>query len=1356
MEEYIKIVQKKENELTENDKRILKAITDEAIIEYFVRMDLYFIKYLNIKDNIDLGDAITSYLLDFKSIIKRMYNETRTFLNSININSEYELAYQISTTNKRTNQTLWEGIEKVKNNIEKEIEKNYKITPEQKTEIENVAKYLNDDTLIELIKLDIISSLSIGKEKVIQLLEIDKKLIEHINEKILTEEMLISVIERGYVPRQEPEYIVNKIYDSYKCCELLIEKGRINLSKIKKEIIDYRLIILAIQNQKPEIIDYINNLDEYIKEVDDKKNIIYQAINNGYNINEKSSPIILSNPKYIKHAVEKGQNDALNYVYSQGINEEILTLALQNGYEINSSTSLAILNNPIYVKIIIDKGQYNVVNYVTEKVLNEEILTLAINKGYKVDYNTSKIITNNPNCIRYAIKNGLPNSINYAEGQGFTDENFYLAIQEGYAKLSNCIALMSNRIKEPKYIRVVLENGYADTIDLIEQSLITRELVKIALSKGYKNISNLKVKKIILEDIELLKQIIENGRKKIIDELEDKEIIEKLFYFSLNEGYMISDSSSHIIRSNPDYIKAAIEKGQKKAILYAHGEANNIELLKLCLQEINGYEQSSEEFLKYINQITKKNFQNYQQFLHINKLLYDLLFELGKYKLISTDLKFEEALFKIKELLKVTRISGMNIDFNSIIEMDIEQIQKFKTKVWKEFSSHRVFTQDANTKRALVEVIAIYGLFYDDKDVNKRCELLRKLINKVPNRFNYIDYEKIIEKKPALKELMTKVSGIKYKLKQNVEIPTILLEYSKYLKSELDEKDYHFLKKLVPNGRTGSEMNKFLKNNYEEFEDIYYIIDNSKINKDNIRDINDTIFSVDIKGELTYDSLHRLFSGCRQEYNSEFFEFLINNISFILYDSLNQKDLKEIQTNFEKIKANNNNSESVPYGLALNYLTNICFENIKFGYESFAEEAKAAGITSQRRYDYYQKLYEEMKTIKFTSLPNYKKEFEFENNGKITKFRARRLRKDEALGLFVGEKNYTNCCQVFDDAGEECNRHSALSPDGGVFITEIYINGTWKLLTQSWDWTNEGVYCHDNIEATNLFKEAPEALRKIVSQMYSDHANSIISISENTVKEYIMKLEKQKNISLETKNEIKQRVLRQAIKLVTVGVGCDDLQVGKYFKEQCPKPRGPKNYDGYRDSRYQLIISGKEKELIPESTEYQSIPLYREEARRIQKIEKGGNITSHTLRKIYDIKTKNGENNYIDETKSFGENIKIIENKYGIEIDKLSIIIGDDWYIIYNLDNETLSILDLGTETPIVAEDKYQQECEIKKALYKIINENPNRIISIPLNNSTKDIYIEMLKTGIIEEHEISNNFIKIKAKSDMGIKLKL
>lgn len=708
----------------------------------------------------------------------------------------------------------------------------------------------------------------------------------------------------------------------------------------------------------------------------------------------------------------------------------------------------------------------------------------------------------------------------------------------------------------------------------------------------------------------------------------------------------------------------------------------------------------------YANSILKKKYNNITEFLS-NPYIKGIVV---KNRIISS----ENAIIKFKNLFYKMR-KDFNVEPRLFERLSLKTTEKFNLKIWNKiypifFFAH-FHTDTSDMQEAFSELIEIFGLFEKDFNQGKRLEnfinLFSKKFYKLTNdQCNDLLFHADIE----IDNLYTQTNTNYLVLKNNIEIPQ---KFSIYLKKELNEEMIKKIKKL--SGTYGKQINDFIKENYvpkmvEEFK--------LKDEKELDEATNLIIFKRDLNGLINYSSLHRMFDGCKKEYNEEFYNFIMDNLIFILNDEKLQSNLKNIQAKFSAIKShylNTSGTKNITLKQAIDYLENETFEYHDGNYE-LSQDVKKAGVSSQNTFDYYQRVFENNDTRQLSSL--VKRSNIYEIDGYTIK--AELLRRDDSFAMLVGETNYTNCCQVFGGVGHNCMAHATNSNDGGIFVTRLLKDNKWILLTQSWDWQNNNVYCHDNIEATSYLKNNPN-LKKIVAKIYELDGKYIIEKSKQEVEKYIKARKKiiEKSLSNNKEKELQElRSLeaREIIRVVTTGSDNDDLELSNYFSKKIDVNNDqlingrtftlqnfqPVDYnssqvyfnneeDAYTDSSTtQYIIAGSIEELCVGKLE-PLVPLYRDERRIF--LEQGENIRNYTTQKIKNI-----------EKIAFPQEMYTHQNETTDCFEDYNIYLGEDWYLIYEeYDDNFIYIHDLAKIKPALEDEISIQNQEIMNVIYDLV-----------------------------------------------------
>ena len=724
-------------------------------------------------------------------------------------------------------------------------------------------------------------------------------------------------------------------------------------------------------------------------------------------------------------------------------------------------------------------------------------------------------------------------------------------------------------------------------------------------------------------------------------------------------------------------------------------------------------------------------------YLYANSILKDKYFDFNIFldnyyidRVINSDLIYKkDAILKFKNLFYKLR-KNFNISHALFKTLSLEETEKFDYKIWNQIGNLLDVT-DTEMAEAVSEMIAIFGLFENDNGARGRLQ-------------DYIDFVKnrnvIFTSNDIMSDYTKPVSYTYCQLKSGVVIPE---EFNIDLTPTLTEKEMKNVKKLT--GNYGKRINDFVKENYETIHTVGYKVEGNPVFYENGNFVN-------------YSTLHTMFDGCDKKFDIDFYNFFMKYIDTILKKEVYQRRVKDIQKDFQDIKAYyklHAGTDNVTLKQAINYIENKQFDNVHAGNMEFAEDVKKAGVVNQEAFEYYQKIYELNDKRKLTSL--VKRSNIYEING--FRIKTELLRKDDSFSMLVGETNYTNCCQIFGGIGHNCLAHAVNSDDGGIFVTKLVTDEGEILLTESWDWQNNNIYCHDNIEGTPYLKNN-EALYDVVAKAIELDALEIIRKSKEEVEKYIIERRKKIERSLFSNEEKDEKLEglaelenREVIRLVTVGAGNSDLYLSDYYTNTINVANTnifnhqvftlshfqPVNYnhtqvyfnpekDAYSDADdTQYIIAGSVEELSLGKLE-PLVPIYRDERRIIE--ESKEDIRDYTLSKMKKM-----------EEKVYPKDMQQYTNDDSLE--DSHIILGEDWYLVYEeVDNNSICISDLVRIEPELDNEKGIQNKEIINSLNSLL-ETYDIIESDLKEDSSYLLYLMNKKLGYIEQigEDISYSF---------------
>jgi len=239
--------------------------------------------------------------------------------------------------------------------------------------------------------------------------------------------------------------------------------------------------------------------------------------------------------------------------------------------------------------------------------------------------------------------------------------------------------------------------------------------------------------------------------------------------------------------------------------------------------------------------------------------------------------------------------------------------------------------------------------------------------------------------------------------------------------------------------------------------------------------------------------------------------------------------------------------------------------------------------------------------------------------GKIGDFTYKILDLKDFMALIVGYLSH--CCFTVGGVSYSALKHSMKSNNGRTFV--VYYQG--KFLTQSWVWRNGDVVCFDSVEAGSLSHSVYKDDIKLVD-VYKKAANEILDISK------------------------KSEDIIQQIKVVTVGKSDYIFNNLELLKGDVPKPLEKDVY--VYDSSEQMILAGS----MPYNVRYGVVGIKYKDPRKKVRI----------INEINDID--------IDLLDELTLNINSLRYQfYGEEslvclTDYQKIILGEDWYILFNKD----------------------------------------------------------------------------------------
>ena len=592
----------------------------------------------------------------------------------------------------------------------------------------------------------------------------------------------------------------------------------------------------------------------------------------------------------------------------------------------------------------------------------------------------------------------------------------------------------------------------------------------------------------------------------------------------------------------------------------------------------------------------------------------------------TRDSYYNNAFKKLETLYSKTRMGSLP-NLAVFKRLNTEMCEKFDVTTWNRLLQNPLFDHNDETKQALVEIIAMAGLFEDDPYAETRRKQVIDLFSRLEYPISEDDIKRVIdtEDKGFIDSHFDAVTIKEYRLRKGVSIPddmeqklsNTLIEsqmnrirrktgtsgsevtkflspylqtengwvlrhginitpFANYLKREMTNKEYQ---EVLTSPNTPVTVINFL-NPYEEVTKTGYVV-KKDLPAEERKKVEKMIFSSTLDHRYTFDTIHSLFDGLVLEYDPDFYQFFLDNQDLILASPYNRSFFKEVRKSFKKIKryyAEHGGNMNPDYEDMVEFIES---GNIvpAFGNEEFLQDFKNSTY-NRSNYEAYEKLLEITRKRTTTTVPRHEKIYEYvAPDGTKYQVMVKVLRADDPFNLLVGESKLTDCCQKIGGEGHKCLEHAATSQNGGILATYLIVDGVPSMLTQSWFWTNESKACLDNVEATGLIKKASRKKKELYKEIATfgirKACEDIMVSSREQLNAYIEEkasIIRNSSLSDEEKEEALKNLeiirQRQTLKMITVGGGWDDLDVKHSFPEIEPPERsyGPKGYTGYRDS----------------------------------------------------------------------------------------------------------------------------------------------------------------------------------------------
>ncbi|MDD6263952.1 MAG: hypothetical protein PUA97_02405, partial [bacterium] len=474
---------------------------------------------------------------------------------------------------------------------------------------------------------------------------------------------------------------------------------------------------------------------------------------------------------------------------------------------------------------------------------------------------------------------------------------------------------------------------------------------------------------------------------------------------------------------------------------------------------------------------------------------------------------------------------------------------------------------------------------------------------------------------------------------------------------------------------------------------------------------------------------HFAFGRLEMKYDSDFRDFLLDNLNDIVHNPDYYKRLPILQKKFDTYRntylSGHYDLESIFSSLGIGNYINVDTGNI-----GLAQTVTITGYPEEF-FEHYQYIYNYGKLRSYSSIPRV--------TGSKDGFTYEMLRLDDPLTLTVGY--HTGCCQDLGEAGAWCMVHSATNDNGRVLVVRDDEN---NLVAQSWVWRDKDLICFDDIEFPKTSHFASLAVKKAGS--VSDFTDKILDVYKEVASELI-KTDNETFDKLYEEGKIDSEQYKLRVSKVTVGKGfneSEDAVKRNALKDLTPrKPpifdKIPEefSYKPYTDAYEQYILSdtGREEEISSADDLLNYNDSYEEYTDNDFIDNRSLILTLCDLER----ETK-GEMDVTENILSKDNPCDTLKSYYGIN--KVKVVMNPNFAIIYDVDNEGVKVHDLFFNTNVnLLNDSVNVEDKVSEQIGNAFRQLSSEYGSIAFDSSMNEKQEQMISKSMAKskEGEIKN-----------------
>ena len=487
----------------------------------------------------------------------------------------------------------------------------------------------------------------------------------------------------------------------------------------------------------------------------------------------------------------------------------------------------------------------------------------------------------------------------------------------------------------------------------------------------------------------------------------------------------------------------------------------------------------------------------------------------------------------------------LNFDFN-----DADKFFEYR-KDWAVLAKNPRYSFTNESLEALLRLSYVFGVFDGDR---KAMNKINSVISGIPNTLNLNDKFNLNR---MVNDILKESDQVIF---DDATAPIGFYEY------------YNILSAMEKEGLVVDEETSIFKQVYSEGD-----LSRLKINAGKypmtVEAIRVFMETVSFYKVVTASDAHFAFGGLEMKYDSDFRDFLLDNLNDIVHNPDYYKRLPILQKKFDTYRntylSGHYDLESMFSSLGIGNYINVDTGNI-----GLAQTVTITGYPEEY-FEHYQYVYNYGKLRSHSSIPRVV--------GSKNGFTYEMLKLDDPLALTVGY--HTGCCQDIGEIGAWCMVHSVTNDNGRVMVVRDDEN---NLVAQSWVWRDKDLICFDDIEFPKTSHFASLAAKKAGS--VSNFADKILDVYKEAAAELI-KTDNETFDKLYEEGKIDSEQYKLRVSKVTVGKGFNESEAAvKRNTLKDSTPRRPPildkipevfSYKPYTDAQEQFVLSdtGREEEI---------------------------------------------------------------------------------------------------------------------------------------------------------------------------------